>query len=59
MERVLKALTREQYDRYHADGGVAPVAALSREEAAHYRACLENFDPAGIPVRATVGAQMK
>ena len=44
MERVLKALTREQYERYSTDGGVAPVAALSQAEAAHYRACLEKFE---------------
>ena len=51
MERALKALTREQYDRYNADGGVAPVKALSAGEAAHYRACLEKFErDVGCPI---------
>ena len=38
MDRVLKALTREQFDCYRADGGVAQVKALNEEEAARYRA---------------------
>jgi len=51
MNRALKVLTRDQFDRFHADGGVAPVAALSVEEAAHYRACLENFErETGTPI---------
>ncbi len=44
MDRVLKALTREQFDRYQIDGGIAPVAALTLEEAARARACLERFE---------------
>jgi hypothetical protein len=51
MDRALKALTREQFDRYHADGGIAPVPALSGEEVARYRACLEEFErAAGTPI---------
>ena len=51
MDRVLKVLTREQVDRYHADGGLAPVKALSDGEVARYRACLEQFERAsGTPI---------
>src|ERR1700716_1998333 len=51
MDRALKALTREQFDRYHADGGIAPVPVLSGEEVVRYRACLEEFErTAGTPI---------
>jgi hypothetical protein len=44
MDRALKALTREQLARFHADGGIAPVQALDSQEAARYRDCLERFE---------------
>jgi len=51
MTAVLKALTREQFNRYHEDGGLAPLQALSQEEVVRYRGCLEQFERnAGTPM---------
>jgi hypothetical protein len=51
MDRVKKALTSGQVARYHADGGLAPIAVLSADEVAMYRGCLEKFErEAGTPI---------
>jgi non-haem Fe2+, alpha-ketoglutarate-dependent halogenase len=51
MDRALKSLTPGQVARYHADGGLAPIAVLSADEVAGYRASLERFErDAGTPI---------
>jgi hypothetical protein len=51
MQPALKTLTQPQLDGYRADGFIAPVRAFSAEQAAHYRACLEQFETAqGVPM---------
>ena len=44
MQKALKKLTPEQADSYHTRGYIAPVRAFAAEEAARYRAALENFE---------------
>ena len=41
-----KALTQEQIERYGRENFLAPVDALSRDEARHYRNCLEAYEAA-------------
>ena len=47
-----KVLTTEQVERFVEDGYLAPIRALSEDEAAHYLRCLEAFEakyPHDIP----------
>ena len=39
-----KLLTREQIDRFHAEGFLAPIRVMSEEEALEYRRRLERFE---------------
>jgi non-haem Fe2+, alpha-ketoglutarate-dependent halogenase len=39
-----KLLSQDQIDAFHRDGFVAPICAISRERALHYRHCLEAFE---------------
>lgn len=41
---MAKKLSQEQIDRYRADGFVAPIPVLTREEVGRYRAGLEDFE---------------
>lgn len=48
-------LSQEAISRYHRDGVYFPVPALSREEAGHYRGCLEAFErDHGGPLRGAM-----
>src|SRR5690606_3571698 len=39
-----KRLTPEDVERYHRDGFICPIDALTPEEVAHYRGCMEAFE---------------
>ncbi len=50
-----KRLTDEQVERFERDGILFPVRALSREQAYHYRQCLEQYEGGvGHPIQSNM-----
>lgn len=50
-----KRLTDEQVERFERDGILFPVRALSREQAYHYRQCLEQYEGrVGHPIQSNM-----